>query len=171
MIKERDAVCVPLFFVPVRDAPLGSGMGRHNVLNACASMAVAYHAGVPLEEAAHILSGFTGAHRRFEKAGDYRSANVFHDYAHHPTEIKATLAAARQLADRRLYCVFQPHTYSRTKALFQDFIESFDEVDRLVLLDIYAARETNPGDISASMLADAIAQAADSGAAKLVSKS
>lgn len=133
-------------------------MGRHNVLNACASMAVAYHAGVPLEEAAHILAGFTGAQRRFEKAGDYRSANVFHDYAHHPTEIKATLAAARQLADRRLYCVFQPHTYSRTKALFQDFIESFDEVDRLVLLDIYAAREINPGDISASMLADAIAQ-------------
>jgi len=131
-------------------------MGQHNVLNACAAIASAYHVGVSLEEAARLLTQFTGAQRRFEKAGDYHSANVFHDYAHHPTEIKATLAAARQMADKKLYCVFQPHTYTRTKALFHEFVESFDAADRLVLLDIYAARENNPGDISSQMLAEAI---------------
>jgi UDP-N-acetylmuramate--alanine ligase len=135
-----------------------SVMGEHNVLNASAAIAAAHHCGVDPQQAADLLKGFTGANRRFEKAGDYFSANVYHDYAHHPTEIRATLKAARQLAEKKLYCVFQPHTYSRTKALFDEFVQSFDMVDGLVLLDIYAARETNPGDISASMLVDAIAK-------------
>lgn len=130
--------------------------GRHNVYNALAAIAAASRCGVDPACAAEELKAFTGADRRFQKIGETGGAKLYHDYAHHPTEVRATLEAASLLPHNRLWCVFQPHTYTRTKALFNEFTSAFDKVDRLVLLDIYAAREPNPGDISSRMLCDAI---------------
>jgi UDP-N-acetylmuramate--alanine ligase len=130
--------------------------GRHNVYNALAAIAASVYCGVEVDCAINCLKDFKGADRRFQKVGEAGGAAVYHDYAHHPTELRATLEAAAGLPHNRLWCVFQPHTYTRTKALFQDFVSAFDRADRVVLLDIYAAREPNPGDIHSRMLRDAI---------------
>lgn len=130
--------------------------GRHHVMNALAAIAAAHACGVPAAEAARALAAYTGAGRRFEPAGCWRGAALYHDYAHHPVEVAATLETARAMRPRRLWCVFQPHTYSRTRALFDDFTRCFDAADELILLPIYAAREPDPGDISSAMLAEAI---------------
>jgi UDP-N-acetylmuramate--alanine ligase len=116
--------------------------GRHNVRNALAALAVANWHGVSPKWAASMLKDFRGAGRRFELVGEAGGITVIDDYAHHPTEVAATLAAARlRFATRRIWAVFQPHTYSRTLALLNDFAHSFDDADRVLLLDIYAARE------------------------------
>ncbi len=116
--------------------------GEHNVLNALASLAVAEAVGVPIEEAVKSLGGFLGSGRRFELRGERRGIRVFDDYAHHPTEIRATLRAARQrFPVARIWAVWQPHTYSRTIALMDEFAESFTDADRVIVLPIYAARE------------------------------
>jgi UDP-N-acetylmuramate--alanine ligase len=116
--------------------------GRHNVRNALAALAVANWHGVSPKWAASMLRDFRGAGRRFEFIGEANGVTVIDDYAHHPTEVAATLAAARmRFATRRIWAVFQPHTYSRTQALLHDFAHSFDDADRVLLLDIYAARE------------------------------
>lgn len=129
--------------------------GRHNVMNAAAAIAACSRSGIDPQEAADIIHNFTGAQRRFEKAGEYNGAGVYHDYAHHPTEIRATLSAAKQMTSGKLYCIFQPHTYSRTRVLFNEFAASFSDTDRTVLVDIYAAREADPGNVSSKMLAAA----------------
>ena len=116
--------------------------GRHNVSNALAAIAVGHHVGVPLEVMKKALSEFRGAGRRFELVGEAAGVTVMDDYAHHPTELRATIAAARErFARRRLVGLFQPHTYSRTLYLLDEFRTCFDGLDALLILDTYAARE------------------------------
>ena len=116
--------------------------GRHNVRNALAALAVGNWHHIRPRLAAKMLHDFHGAGRRFEFIGEVGGVIVIDDYAHHPTEVGATLSAARlRYPTRRIWAVFQPHTYSRTQALLQDYEHSFDDADRVLLLDIYAARE------------------------------
>jgi UDP-N-acetylmuramate--alanine ligase len=116
--------------------------GEHNVLNALAALAAAEAAGVPLAEAAPALAGFTGTGRRFEARGTTSAgARVFDDYAHHPTEVRATLEAARTLDAERVVAVFQPHLYSRTQHLAKQFGEALAIADAAMVVDIYPARE------------------------------
>jgi UDP-N-acetylmuramate--alanine ligase len=123
--------------------------GKHNVLNALAAFAVADHMGLPGKETAQALAEFKGSERRFDIRGEYRGILLIDDYAHHPTEIDATLSAARDAyPDRRIWAVWQPHTYSRTQTLFSGFSEAFSEADRVVVLDVFSAREEKPEDFS-----------------------
>ncbi len=123
--------------------------GKHNVMNAVAALAVLTRLGFgPLESAA-ALGTFGGVGRRFDLAGEAAGVTVIDDYAHHPTEIAATLEAARdRFPDRRIWAIFQPHTFSRTKALLDDFATALAVADEIVLLDIYAARESDDGTVS-----------------------
>ena len=127
--------------------------GFHNVLNALATVSVCELLGIDADTAARGIETYKGTHRRFEKLGMLNKATVIADYAHHPTEIKATLKAAKAFDYNRLWCVFQPHTYTRTKTLWNDFLTCFDDVDKLVLTHIYAAREQFDGVTKASNLA------------------
>jgi UDP-N-acetylmuramate--alanine ligase len=115
--------------------------GRHQALNAVAAIAVASELDVPFDVAAAALAEFGGIHRRFEVCGDSGGVMVVSDYGHHPTEIRATLAAAREAFNRRLVVLFQPHRYTRLRDLFTDFLDAFDHADRLYLTDVYAAGE------------------------------
>ncbi|HET8821475.1 MAG TPA: UDP-N-acetylmuramate--L-alanine ligase [Thermoleophilaceae bacterium] len=138
--------------------------GAHNVLNALAALAALRAAGVPIEEAAPALAGFTGAGRRFERHGTTQSgADVYDDYAHHPTEVRATLEAARTLEPRRLVACFQPHLYSRTRMLAREFGRALALADLVVVLDVYRARE-RPDDfpgVSGYLVAEAAADFAE----------
>jgi UDP-N-acetylmuramate--alanine ligase len=137
--------------------------GRHNVLNALAALAACREAGLPVAEAGPALAAFTGAGRRFEGHGPTPAgALVYDDYAHHPTEVRATLEAARTLEPRRLVACFQPHLYSRTAMLAQDFGRALALADVVVVLDVYPARERAedfPG-VSGLLVARAAADAA-----------
>lgn len=125
--------------------------GEHNVLNALAALAVAEEVGVPFPTARAALSGFRGVGRRFEVKGEAEGVVVVDDYAHHPTEIRATLAAARQrFPGRPIWAVWQPHTYSRTKVLLEEFAGAFDGADHVVVLPIYAARESDTLGVSSA---------------------
>lgn len=116
--------------------------GRHNVLNAIAAAAMCYHVGVSALAIREGLSDFRGTKRRFEVLGSWRGVTLIDDYAHHPTAVTATLRTAReQFPDRRLLCAFQPHQESRTRALLDDFAESFDAADEIFLAPIFTARE------------------------------
>ena len=115
--------------------------GVHNVYNSLAAIAAAKKLGLSLEVIATGLSGFHGTERRFEKKGEFNGVTVIDDYAHHPDEIKATLASAAHYPHKTVWCVFQPHTYSRTKILLTEFAEALSHADKVVLADIYAARE------------------------------
>lgn len=118
--------------------------GRHNILNALAAISLCFHQGLSAAEIASALAQFGGVRRRFEQKGFWRGATLIDDYAHHPTEIRATLRAARQrFGRRRLWCVFQPHQISRTEALFAEFAESFVLADEVLLAPVYAARESS----------------------------
>ncbi len=129
--------------------------GRHNVRNALAAIAVAEWFGIAPERAAHALRDFRGTGRRFEVIGHAAGVTVIDDYGHHPTEIQATLAAARlRFGTRRIWAVFQPHTYSRTKALLDDFAHSFDDANQVLVLDIYPAREKQDLGMHSRMLLD-----------------
>lgn len=133
--------------------------GKHNIYNALACIAACHTMGIPESKMQEALLKYGGTHRRFELKGKTSNqAVVIDDYAHHPTEIKATLKAAMHYPHNRLWCIFQPHTYTRTKKLFNEFTEAFDGVDFLILADIYAAREKDTGDISSQMLAEAISE-------------
>ncbi len=132
--------------------------GEHNITNALAAVASAHFLDIPAEVCARGLSHFTGVDRRFQRKGEKRGIVVIDDYAHHPTEIMATLSAARNVRHNKLWCVFQPHTYSRTKNLFDEFGRAFGDADEIIVADIYAARETDDGTISAAMLAERIAE-------------
>ena len=131
--------------------------GMHNLLDAVAALAALDALGFDRDSALAGLAAFTGVGRRFELAGEAAGVTVVDDYAHHPTEIKATLQAARErFPDRRLWAIFQPHTYSRTKALLDDFAAVLAAADEIVLLEIYAAREANDGSITSADLAQQI---------------
>ncbi len=130
--------------------------GRHNVQNATGAAAMALELGVSFVDVAGALERFPGAHRRFEFLGVFQGAPVYDDYAHHPTKVRATLQAARELRHRRLIAVFQPHRYSRLAALIQDFSRAFEAADRVLVLDVYSAGEGNPTGIQARDLADMI---------------
>lgn len=130
--------------------------GTHNVSNALAAAAAAYVLGVPGEAVAQGLGSFTGASRRFEYKGTYHGAQIYDDYAHHPDELHALLTMARQRPCRRLVVAFQPHTYSRTAALFDRFVEELRLADAVILAEIYAAREENSTGISSADLARCI---------------
>ncbi|MDD4084623.1 MAG: UDP-N-acetylmuramate--L-alanine ligase [Acidaminococcaceae bacterium] len=115
--------------------------GRHNVLNSLGALVAALELGIGLDKAIATLKRFTGAKRRFETKGKIAGIWVVDDYAHHPTEIKATLSAAKQTKPGRLICVFQPHRYTRTQLLIEEFTGAFEECDELILTEIYAAGE------------------------------
>ncbi len=127
--------------------------GVHNVRNALAALAVAAGCEVSVETALAALADYRGSARRFEWKGEAGGVTVIDDYAHHPTEIVATLAAARQrFPDRRIWAIFQPHTYSRTQHMLYQMGESFDAADEVIVLAIYAAREIDDGSVSAAEL-------------------
>lgn len=130
--------------------------GKHNILNALSSIAVGLIFNISHEDIINGLSKCKGAHKRFEYKGEANGVTVIDDYAHHPVEIKATLNTAKKIPHNKVYCVFQPHTYTRTKTLFNEFVEAFDEADELILMDIYAARELDTGLVSSNELGDAI---------------
>lgn len=130
--------------------------GKHNVLNSLASICTALCLDISVNSIVEGLKSFGGTHRRFELKGNKNGVTVIDDYAHHPTEIKATLSATKNYPHKKLYCVFQPHTYSRTLSLFDEFTTAFTGVDELLLADIYAAREKDTGAVSSEMLGDSI---------------
>ncbi len=117
--------------------------GAHNVSNAVAALAAGDLLGIPAEAMAAGLLAFHGTDRRFQKKGEVGGVTIIDDYAHHPTEIRATLRAARKYTKGTVWCVFQPHTYTRTKALLEEFTDALTLADKVVLADIYAARETD----------------------------
>lgn len=127
-------------------------IGRHNIANALSAIALAEYYHIPMEQIQAGLLAFHGTERRFEEKGSFQGVTVIDDYAHHPTEIKATLTAAQKYPHKHLWCVFQPHTYSRTKALLHEFAEALSLAEHVILTDIYAAREADPGDISSQTL-------------------
>ena len=130
--------------------------GKHNAYNALAAMGAARICGIPVQQAATALQNFQGVKRRMEWKGTLNRATVYDDYAHHPDEIKATLAGAKELGFNRLLCVYQPHTYSRTAGLFDEFASAFGDADRVLFVDIYAAREANESGVSSEQLAKAV---------------
>ena len=132
--------------------------GDHNILNSLATVAVCELLGVDAKTAAEGIETFKGTHRRFEKKGFINGAIVIDDYAHHPTEIKATLKAAKAFPHNKIHCIFQPHTYSRTRTLWNEFVNAFDDTDELILTHIYAAREIYDGVTDPDRLAAEIAQ-------------
>lgn len=132
--------------------------GLHNISNALAAIAVCMQLGCTAEEVMDGIATFTGTSRRFEIKGVYNNITVIDDYAHHPSEIKATIDAAKKGAYNKIWAAFQPHTYTRAKKFFHEFSESFADCHQVVVTDIYAAREKDPGDIHSSQLAEGIAQ-------------
>ena len=131
-------------------------LGRHNAMNALAAAAAAWMMGIPGETVSRGIQSFHGAGRRMEFKGKFNGADVYDDYAHHPDELKATLEAVRSMGYKRVVLAFQPHTYSRTKALFDDFVRELKKSDVVVLAEIYAARERNTIGISSAQLAEQI---------------
>jgi UDP-N-acetylmuramate--alanine ligase len=133
--------------------------GRHNVYNALAAIAVGLELQIPFEKIAEAFKDFANADRRFQFKGEFNGITVVDDYGHHPTEVQATLAAAKYGSDlRRTVIVFQPHRYTRTKELMEDFARSFNNADILFVLDIYAASEQPIEGVTAEILTENIKQ-------------
>ncbi len=130
--------------------------GQHNLMNALAVVAVSLRIGLTFETIAAALRQFKGAHRRYELLGEVKGIKVVDDYAHHPTEIKATLRAARQANTGRIISVFQPHRYTRTKYLYEQFGESFEDADLVIINDIYSAGEKPIAGVNAQLIVDAV---------------
>jgi UDP-N-acetylmuramate--alanine ligase len=131
-------------------------LGRHSATNALAVVAVARELEIPFARVADALADFSGIHRRFEVKGEAGGVMVIDDYGHHPAEVRATVGAIRDSWKRPLTVVFQPHRYSRTQDLFDDFVTAFDGADRLILTDIYAAGEDAIAGVSSETLYQAI---------------
>ncbi|MDF2589345.1 MAG: UDP-N-acetylmuramate--L-alanine ligase, partial [Anaerocolumna sp.] len=131
-------------------------IGVHNISNSLPAIAIARSLNVQIDVIQKALLTFTGTERRFQYKGEIGGVTIIDDYAHHPTEVIATLSAAKNYPHKTTWCVFQPHTYSRTKAFLKDFASALTLADKVVLADIYAAREVNPGDISSKDLQDEI---------------
>ena len=132
--------------------------GRHNVDNALAAYAAALVFDIESKYIVDGLENYHGTDRRFQYKGKFNGVTVIDDYAHHPTEVKATLAAAKSIDKNRLWCIFQPHTYSRTYNLLDEFAEAFYDADKIVVADIYAAREKDTGLINSKVLVERIKQ-------------
>lgn len=130
--------------------------GRHNVLNALAAVAVAFELDIPFADVQKAMNGFSGIHRRFELLGEINDIMVVDDYGHHPVELKAVLNAAKSSFNRRIVAVFQPHRYTRTRDLFDEFLTAFNEADVLVITEIYPASETPLEGVTAKKLYDGI---------------
>lgn len=131
--------------------------GKHNVANAAAALVSGALLGIPADVMAEGILAFTGTDRRFQKKGELGGVTIIDDYAHHPTEIRATLHAAKKYPCKHVWCVFQPHTYTRTKALLDEFADALCLADRVVLADIYAARETDTLGVSSEDLREKVA--------------
>ncbi len=134
--------------------------GIHNVYNALAACGAAYVSGIDSDMISAGLAAFKGAKRRMEYKGKLNGADVYDDYGHHPTEIGATLEGVKRICQDRLICVFQPHTYSRTEALKDKFADAFECADKVIMTDIYAAREKNESGISSERIAELIGEKA-----------
>lgn len=146
-----------IYYMEKRLGELELGVpGLHNMSNALAAITVGLIAGLEFEAIAGVLKDFRGVHRRFQLIGDVNGINVVDDYAHHPTEVKATLKAARQTNANRVVGVFQPHRFTRTKFLFKEFGESFTDADIIIINEIYAAGESPISGVSAKLIIDAI---------------
>ncbi|MGL4850993.1 MAG: UDP-N-acetylmuramate--L-alanine ligase [Clostridium sp.] len=130
--------------------------GTHNILNALSTICVGLIFNLPYSKISEGLNECVGAHKRFEYKGEVNGITIIDDYAHHPVEIKATINTAKKIPHEKTYLVFQPHTYTRTKTLFDEFTTAFDGVDELLLMDIYAAREKDTGLVTSDELGDAI---------------
>lgn len=126
--------------------------GQHNIYNSLSAVAVAHQIGIPNEVILEALASFSNAGRRFEDLGYFKDARVVDDYAHHPTEIKATLTAAKKVPHNKIICVFQPHTFTRTHELLLEFATAFAGADEIIVTDIYAAREKDEGLVHAKDL-------------------
>ena len=150
--KHFDVICDGKFYCHL-DLKV---LGRHNALNALASAGAAWMIGVPGDAVTKGLATFGGADRRLQFKGKYNGADVYDDYAHHPDELAATISAVRTLNYKRIIVAFQPHTYTRTNALFDDFVRELKKADKVVLAEIYAARERNTIGISSMDLANKI---------------
>ena len=146
--RHMDVVCDGAFYCHL-DLQV---LGRHNALNALAAAGAAWMLGVSGEAAAAGLATFTGAQRRMQFKGQFNGADVFDDYAHHPDEVAATIEAVRTMNYQRLVVAFQPHTYTRTTALVNEFVRELQKADHLILAEIYAARERNTTGISSKDL-------------------
>ncbi len=131
-------------------------VGKHNALNALAAAGTAWMLGIPGEITARGLATFHGAGRRMEFKGQFNGADIYDDYAHHPGELAATIDAVRTMGYKRILFAFQPHTYTRTHALFDDFVRELQKPDQVILAEIYAARERNTVGISSVDLAEKI---------------
>ncbi|SDJ82898.1 UDP-N-acetylmuramate--L-alanine ligase [Natronincola ferrireducens] len=146
----------PMFKVTYRGEDFGdfhlSIPGVHNVYNALASIATSHILGIDTGKIAENLKRYHGIHRRFDILGDVKGAKIVDDYAHHPVEIKATLEAAKQYPHKKIWAIFQPHTYSRTKALLKEFADAFGSADYIIITDIYAAREPEDCEVSSKKL-------------------
>ena len=142
--RHMDVICDDAFYCHL-DLKV---IGKHNALNALAAVAAAWQLGIPGEAVAEGLKTFGGADRRMQYKGSYNGADVYDDYAHHPDELRATIEAVRTMKYDRVVIAFQPHTYTRTHALFDDFVKELSKADVLVLAEIYAARERNTVGIS-----------------------
>lgn len=128
-------------------------LGKHNALNACSVIAMCHKIGVRVDEIREGLRNFNGTSRRFEILGTYEGAVVIDDYGHHPDEIRATLKGARErYPDKKIWAVFHPHTFSRTQALLHEFSQSFDDADKVTVLDIYASAREDGGKVSSEEL-------------------
>lgn len=132
--------------------------GKHNISNALAAIAAAIVLKLDISKIANGLSAFTGTDRRFQFKGKVNGASIVDDYAHHPTEIKATLSTALKCPHKKLWVIFQPHTYSRTKAFFNDFVDALSSADEVILAEIYAAREQNTFGVYSKDIADCISK-------------
>ena len=128
--------------------------GEFQVYNALAALACAHSQGADMAMACHAMNEFKGAHRRFELTGEVEGVKLYHDYGHNPTEMRNVLSVALLQPHNRLWAVMQPHTYSRVKRLFDDYLTCTQAADFTLVTDIYAAREKDPGDIKASQIVE-----------------
>ena len=157
---ETEPGCFSRFLVSTATGPLGPFElhvpGRHNALNATAAVAIGQQLEVPGEKIAEGLKHFRGVDRRFQQRGLAHGITVVDDYGHHPTEIRATLAAARECGHQRIHVVFQPHRYTRTRDLLDEFGSAFKDADSVIVLPIYAASEEPIPGITAELLVSTI---------------
>ena len=152
---ERGYASFDLYHEGVKAACLTMSVpGRFNVLNAIAAVAAAYELGVDPQKACDTLSRFSGAHRRFEKTDEIDGVEIFHDYGHNPAEMRNAISIARKRCRGRLWAVMQPHTFSRVRTLFAQYLTCTKEADITLVTDICAAREPDPGDLNSGMLVD-----------------
>ena len=169
ILPDHEVYVEPLIGVKHAFGPLAPGPrelalavpGAHNVLNARAALAAAELAGFDLDAIAAALGGFPGVHRRLELKGERDGARIYDDYAHHPTEVRAALGALREMSPARLIAVFQPHLYSRTKALAEQFGAALALADEVAVLDVYPAREQPVGGLAGVSGLDVARTAAD----------